>query len=89
MFELPSLSLDFGVVRSGSVVELRDQSGRATSTLISGDFLLVRAIIESVETGEVVLRGYRMRRCSCLSPLFDSKFSWLLVYLLLTDIKKR
>ncbi|UPX15996.1 DNA (cytosine-5-)-methyltransferase [Ascochyta rabiei] len=69
-FELPSLSLECGVIRPGSVVELQDRSGREANAMRSGDFLLVRAIIESVETEEVVIRGYRMRRCAYLWPLF-------------------
>ncbi|KAF9698369.1 hypothetical protein EKO04_003611 [Ascochyta lentis] len=81
-FELPSLSLECGVIRPGSVLELQDRSGRENNEMISGDFLLVRTIVENAETEEVVLRGYRMRRCSYLQPLFDAKSNelFMLIY---------
>jgi DNA (cytosine-5)-methyltransferase 1 len=72
-FELPSLTLDCANIRPGDVVELVDNSGRDTDHLISGDFLLIRAIVESMKNGDVTLRGYRMRRCAYLQPLFDSE----------------
>ena len=70
-FELPSLSLECGDIRPGHVVELEDHTERTSKHLISGDFLLVRSIIEDVYTEEVVIRGYRMRRVEYLPPLFD------------------
>jgi DNA (cytosine-5)-methyltransferase 1 len=72
-FELPNLTLDCGVVRPGHVVELKDHSGRNADHMISGDFLLVRSIVENMQDGEVVLRGYRMRRCTYFQPTFEGE----------------
>lgn len=72
-FELPSLSFGHGFIYPGSVVELEDLSGRTSNHLLSGDFLLIRSIIEDVETENIVLRGFRMRRVEYLQPLFNSK----------------
>ncbi|KAJ4347529.1 hypothetical protein N0V95_005360 [Ascochyta clinopodiicola] len=76
-FELPSLSLDCGVIRPGSVVELQDRSGREPNAMRSGDFLLVRTIIESVETEEVgfeeidIEEIVGMRKCLFSNLHFD------------------
>lgn len=74
-FELPSYSLPCGLIRPRTVVEMKDHTGRRSGNLLSGDFLLVKAVIENVDSEDVVLRGYRMRRCSYLQPLFDSKLN--------------
>lgn len=72
-FELPEVTLPCGTIRPGSVVELKDKSGRTSDRLTSGDFLLVQSIVEDVETEEVTIQGYRMRRVEYLQPLFNSK----------------
>jgi DNA (cytosine-5)-methyltransferase 1 len=72
-FEVPDLTLDCGEIRPGDLVELEDHTGRKADHMISGDFLLVRSIVENMQDGEVVLRGYRMRRCAYLQPTFDGK----------------
>lgn len=72
-FEVPAYEIYNGVVRPGTVVELKDDSGRTSNSLLSGDFLLVRKIIETLEAEEVVLHGYRLRRVEYLVPIFDSK----------------
>lgn len=72
-FELPYTELKCGKIRPGDTVELADHSQRNPEHLISGDFLLVRSIIENVKTEEVKLRGYRMRRCAYLQPMFERK----------------
>ena len=74
-FEVPSLNLTCGKIRSGSVVELKDHTGRDPTHLISGDFLWIRKIIEDVETEVVSLKGHRMRRVEYLQPLFDSMWN--------------
>jgi DNA (cytosine-5)-methyltransferase 1 len=73
-FEIPKFSLKCGDIQPGSIVELEDESGRDINHLTSGDFLLVRSIIENVKYGEISLRGYRMRRCKYVRPMFDSKY---------------
>jgi DNA (cytosine-5)-methyltransferase 1 len=72
-FEIPDLALGCGLIKPGNIVELEDDSGRNVDHLISGDFLLVRSIIENMKDGQVVLRGYRMRRCAYLKPTFPGK----------------
>jgi hypothetical protein len=72
-FEIPDLALGCGLIKPGNIVELEDDSGRNVDHLISGDFLLVRFIIENMKDGQVVLRGYRMRRCAYLKPTFPGK----------------
>ncbi|KAF1834571.1 S-adenosyl-L-methionine-dependent methyltransferase [Decorospora gaudefroyi] len=74
-FELPSLSLVGKLVQRGTIVELEDRTGRTSGRLLSGDFLLVRKIVENTATEEVVLRGYLMRRVECIAPLFDRKLN--------------
>ncbi|KAH7361202.1 S-adenosyl-L-methionine-dependent methyltransferase [Pyrenochaeta sp. MPI-SDFR-AT-0127] len=74
-FELPSLSHESGFIYPGSIVELHDHSERTSDHLLSGDFLLVRSIVEDVEAEEIVLRGFRMRRVEYLQPLFNRKFN--------------
>jgi DNA (cytosine-5)-methyltransferase 1 len=87
-FEVPSLKLTCGEIRPGSVVELKDHTGRDSTHLISGDFLWIRKIIEDVETEAVSLEGYRMRRVEYLQPLFDSMWNPQLDNISLTKPRK-
>ncbi|KAH7075952.1 S-adenosyl-L-methionine-dependent methyltransferase, partial [Paraphoma chrysanthemicola] len=79
--ELPEVTLECGSIQPGAVVEMQDHSGRESKRPISGDFLLVRSIVEDLQTGDVVFRGYRMRRCAYLQPMFDGKFNNLFMLL--------
>ncbi|KAH8730545.1 S-adenosyl-L-methionine-dependent methyltransferase [Phaeosphaeriaceae sp. PMI808] len=88
-FEIPDFLIEGAKIVPNSVVELKDHSGRSSDHRISGDFFLIRSIIENVETGEVVLRGYRMRRCTYLQPLFDGKFNDLFLLLEVTENDSR
>lgn len=74
-FEIPEHTLFSGMVRRNTVVELKDDSGRISKNLISGDFLLVRSVLEDLRSGKITLRGLRLRRCAYLQPTFDSEFS--------------
>ncbi|KAF2830238.1 S-adenosyl-L-methionine-dependent methyltransferase, partial [Ophiobolus disseminans] len=74
-FELPKFELQGGDIFPGDVLELHDHTERNLGYLFSGDFLLVRSIVENVKTEEVILRGYRLRRCAYLQPLFDRRFN--------------
>ncbi|KAI8934822.1 hypothetical protein NX059_008503 [Plenodomus lindquistii] len=72
-FEIPSISLDCGEVRVGTVLELKDRTDRKFRRLMSGDFVLVRKIIEDTETCEVTIKGHLLRRVQYLQPLFTAK----------------
>ena len=75
VIELPRYQIKPGsVIRKGDTVELEDRTGRVADYALSGDFLRIHGIFENLETGEVNLRGYRLRRCSYLPTLFDSKY---------------
>jgi DNA (cytosine-5)-methyltransferase 1 len=80
-FEVPSLTLDCGEIRPGHIVELEDHTDRKAGRMISGDFLLVRSIVENMQDGEVVLRGYRMRRCAYLQPTFEGTYKLNVIWL--------
>ncbi|KAF2798930.1 S-adenosyl-L-methionine-dependent methyltransferase [Melanomma pulvis-pyrius CBS 109.77] len=67
--ELDLLRLECGNIAPGDTVELRDTSGRTTHSFLSGDFLRVKSIIENLETSEIFLRGFRLRRCQYLRNL--------------------
>lgn len=54
-------------------MELEDRSNRPPHVELRGDFLRVKSIIENLETNEVYLCGYRLRRTKYMSPMFDSK----------------
>lgn len=71
VIELPSLTLECGVVKPRDTVELHDTTERVSNNHIFGDFLRVEKIIEVVETGEIKLEGYRLRRESTLRPQFE------------------
>ncbi|KAF2277615.1 S-adenosyl-L-methionine-dependent methyltransferase [Westerdykella ornata] len=58
-----------GRIKPGDTVEMKNAS--SDSTLRAGDFLRVEKVIEVLETGEVKLRGYAMRRTKHLAPQFD------------------
>lgn len=75
VFELPSLALPCGIVKPGDTVELRDTTERVSNNLISGDFLRIEYIIEDVNTSEINLKGYRLRRENTLRPQFEGKKS--------------
>ncbi|KAJ4297542.1 hypothetical protein N0V90_005434 [Kalmusia sp. IMI 367209] len=77
--ELPSIQLDCGMVKSRDIVELFDRTERVADQALSGDFLWISAIIEDLETNEITLQGYRLRRCSYLRPLFDCKMNELFI----------
>lgn len=70
--QLPSYRLDCGsTIHVGDTVELMDHTERVAHHPLSGDFLRINAINENLESHEISLTGYRMRRCSYLRPLFD------------------
>ncbi|KAF2258718.1 S-adenosyl-L-methionine-dependent methyltransferase [Lojkania enalia] len=83
--ELPSvkegsLEYDF-TIEVGDAVELRDSAVRSSDVLHSGDFLYVTAIWRNLETDEVKLRGYRMRRTKYHGQVFDWKLNELVMLL--------
>lgn len=78
--------MDCGTIQPNDVVELIDDSGRQPATLQSGDFLLVRSIVETVQTEDVKLRGYRLRRCKYYQPMFESITDALNDLFLLIDV---
>jgi DNA (cytosine-5)-methyltransferase 1 len=80
VIELPSLTLKCGVVRPRDTIEMEGTTERDSNSLISGDFLRIEKIIEDVETGEVKLRGYRLRRENTLRPQFKGKMVMLLYH---------
>ena len=63
------------VIKPGDTVELRDNSNQRAGDMQSGDFLRVKRIIKNLETEEVRLRGYRMRRTKYLHQIFKCKYS--------------
>jgi hypothetical protein len=75
--ELPSYRLKGGsIIRIGDTVELKDRTDRKeTVHALSGDFLKISSIVENLQTQEIKLNGYRLRRCSYLCPLFDGTWS--------------
>lgn len=60
-------------IRPGDTVELHTTTKGHPSTDHSGDFLRVRRIIRNVQTDEVTLQGYRLRRTKYQNQLFDCK----------------
>jgi DNA (cytosine-5)-methyltransferase 1 len=61
------------IVRPGDTVELRDHSELELEAMHSGDFLRIKTIIMNMQTDEVRLRGYRLRRTKYLGQIFDCK----------------
>ena len=60
-------------ITPGDTVELIDTSSHAADAMHSGDFLRIKHIIMDLETDEVRLRGYRLRRTKYLGQVFDCK----------------
>ncbi|EUC35618.1 hypothetical protein COCCADRAFT_3158 [Bipolaris zeicola 26-R-13] len=69
------------VIRPEQTVELHDHLTYEVNIRHSGDFLRVKYIIMNLETDEVRLRGYRMRRVKYLGQLFDWKLNELAMVL--------
>ncbi|CAI9632204.1 unnamed protein product [Alternaria burnsii] len=65
------------LVKPGDTVELRDHSRREPEALHSGDFLRIKTIIMNMQTDEVRLRGYRLRRTKYVGQIFDWKLNEL------------
>ncbi|KAI4702103.1 hypothetical protein J4E81_002465 [Alternaria sp. BMP 2799] len=61
------------VIKPGDTVELKDHSNQDEGAMHSGDFIRIKSIIMSMETDEVRLRGWRMRRTKYLGQIFDWK----------------
>jgi DNA (cytosine-5)-methyltransferase 1 len=61
------------LIEPGVTVELRDHSTHEGDAMHSADFLRVKHIIMDLETDEVRLRGYRLRRTKYLGQIFDCK----------------
>ncbi|KAI4605989.1 hypothetical protein J4E83_010255 [Alternaria metachromatica] len=61
------------VIKPGDTVELKDHSNQDEGAMHSGDFLRIKSIIMNMETDEVRLRGWRMRRTKYLGQIFDWK----------------
>lgn len=74
VIELPHHRIETGsMIRKGDTVELEDRTGRVAEHTLSGDFLRIVGIFEDLDTGEVSLKGYLLRRCTYSRPLFDGK----------------
>ena len=72
--ELPSHRLETGgVLHQRDTVELIDRTERVANHTLSGDFLRITAIVEDLQSHEIYLKGYCLRRCSYLRPLFDGE----------------
>ena len=70
--ELQRFKLGKGsVITPGDTVELKDTSSHSADAMHSGDFLRIKHIIMNLETDEVRLRGYRLRRTKYLGQIFD------------------
>ncbi|KAI4933897.1 uncharacterized protein J4E92_003566 [Alternaria infectoria] len=61
------------VIKPGDTVELKDHSNQDEGAMHSGDFLRIKNILMNLETDEVRLRGWRMRRTKYLGQIFDWK----------------
>lgn len=68
--------LECGVIRPRDTVELRSSGENPQH---DGDFLRVVDIIELLETEEIKLRGFRMRRSKYLQPQFEGESNYMLV----------
>jgi DNA (cytosine-5)-methyltransferase 1 len=60
-------------IAPGDTVELKDHLTREPNAMHSGDFLRIKFIIKNLQTDEVRLRGYRMRRTKYFGQIFDCK----------------
>ncbi|KAI4712674.1 hypothetical protein J4E89_002942 [Alternaria sp. Ai002NY15] len=65
------------VIKPGDTVELKDHSIQNEGAMHSGDFLRIKNILMNLETDEVRLRGWRMRRTKYLGQVFDWKMNEL------------
>lgn len=77
-FEIDSYDIGHQIIAAGNTVELRDHTERTSESPLSGDFMRIQRILEDTSSGEVSIEGYRLRRCSYLQPMFNSRCSWLL-----------
>ncbi|KAF1963027.1 S-adenosyl-L-methionine-dependent methyltransferase, partial [Byssothecium circinans] len=77
------------LVKIGDVVELKDESEIGLRTRQYGDFFLVKTIVENVQSEDLNLRGFRLRRCTRLSPLFDGKLNDLVLLMEVDRYDKR
>jgi DNA (cytosine-5)-methyltransferase 1 len=83
-FERAAVRLASGsIIAPGNTVELEleDEPTPIANRVQSGDFILVRSILETTEDGLITVRGYRMRRTRYLAPQFDSKLNDLFMNL--------
>ena len=76
------------VITPGDTVELNDASAHAAN-MHSGDFLRIKHIIMNLETDEVRLRGYRLRRTKYLGQMFDWKLNELSMVLRVKETDTR
>ncbi|KAF2689615.1 S-adenosyl-L-methionine-dependent methyltransferase [Lentithecium fluviatile CBS 122367] len=77
-----TLSLPGGAkITTGTTLELKDRSRQKGDALHSGDFLRVQHIIRNLETDEVRLRGFRLRRTKYLGQMLDWKLNELVLVL--------
>ncbi|CBX93122.1 hypothetical protein LEMA_P040230.1 [Plenodomus lingam JN3] len=80
--EIPHARLSNGpVVRPGDTLELLDHSTHAPSSMHSGDFFMIRTIIQNLETDVIRFRGHRMRRTKYLGQIWDWKLNELCMVL--------
>lgn len=77
--ELFKVTLDFGEVSKGDVVELVDLHPSDKQRRRHGDFLVVVKVLETLDTGELCLQGHRLHRVARLAPLFDCKLNELVL----------
>jgi DNA (cytosine-5)-methyltransferase 1 len=61
-------------IKRGDTVELRDKSDRDPTELHSGDFFRVKFVIQNMQTDELRLRGFRLRRTKYHHQYFDCNF---------------
>jgi DNA (cytosine-5)-methyltransferase 1 len=69
------------MIKVGDTVELHDTSKLDQDLNHSGDFLRIKHIIIDVQTGQVRLRGHRLRRAKYLQQLFEWKLNELAMVL--------
>ncbi|RAR08341.1 S-adenosyl-L-methionine-dependent methyltransferase [Stemphylium lycopersici] len=87
---LKSYKLGKGVViKPGITVELEDQSIQEVEAMHSGDFLRVKFIVMNLQTDEVRIRGYRMRRTKYLGQMFHWKTNELAMVLRVDEHDQR
>ena len=62
-------------IKRGDTVELQDKSDRDPNELHSGDFFRVKYVIQNIQTDEIRLRGFRLRRTKYHHQYFDCNFA--------------